>query len=63
LEPTRPKAVLDLGDLDLLRLNMSGAAQYWNIPVSIGRRDRQNIRRKLKQQEIEALKAISLNKQ
>jgi hypothetical protein len=42
---------------------MSGAAQYWNIPVSIGRRDRQNIRRKLKQQEIEALKAISLNKQ
>jgi DNA (cytosine-5)-methyltransferase 1 len=63
VEPTRPKEILDLGDLSLLSLDMSGAAKYWNVPVSIGRRDRQNIRRKRKQQEIEALKAIALNNQ
>ncbi len=72
-EPTCPEEVLDLGDILLLSLDMSGAAKYWNVPVDLGRRDRQNIRRKRKQQEIEALKAstqlienesaITLNKQ
>jgi DNA (cytosine-5)-methyltransferase 1 len=73
LEPTRPEHILDLGDRSLLSLNMSGAAKYWNVPVCIGHRDRQNIRKKRTQQEIEALKmgskrlederAISFNKQ
>jgi DNA (cytosine-5)-methyltransferase 1 len=41
--PNRPDQILDLGDCDLLKLQMSSAAKYWNVPVSIGRRDRKNI--------------------
>jgi DNA (cytosine-5)-methyltransferase 1 len=51
--PVRPTKILELGDPELLRMGMSQAAKYWDIPVSIGRRDRKSGAKKRKQEEIE----------
>lgn len=53
VQPTRPKASLELGDPALLRMDMSQAAAYWGVPNPIGRRDRKSGDRKRKQHEIE----------
>lgn len=53
-QPNRPDNVLDLGDTDLLRMDMSLAATFWSVPVPIGRRDRKSGAKKRKQEEIEA---------
>ena len=53
VKPVRPKEKLDLGDMELLRMGMSQAAKYWDIPVSIGRRDRKSGAKKRKQEDIE----------
>jgi len=37
-------------------MDMGEAADYWKVPVPIGRRDRKNGLRKRKQSEIEALR-------
>lgn len=52
-EPTRPTEPLALGSPELLSMDMGEAAQYWKVPVPIGRRDRKNGLRKRKQAEIE----------
>ena len=51
--PVRPTKILELGDPGLLRMGMSQAAKYWDIPVPIGRRDRKSGAKKRKQEETE----------
>lgn len=57
--PERPDEILDLGDEDLLRMDMSEAARYWSIAVPIGRRDRKSGARKRKQEDIEAERELA----
>ncbi len=52
--PRRPEDVISLGDPKLLRLGMSDAADYFGVPVVIGKRDRKSGSKKRKQHEIEA---------
>jgi DNA (cytosine-5)-methyltransferase 1 len=54
IEPERPGLPISLGDDALLRLDMSGAAAYFDIAVPIGKRDRKSGAKKRKQHEIEA---------
>lgn len=49
----RPSKRVELGSPDLLSMDMGEAADYWKVPVPIGRRDRKNGSRKRKQSEIE----------
>lgn len=51
--PKRPTRKLALGNPELLSMAMGEAAEYWKVPVPIGRRDRKNGLRKRKQEEIE----------
>jgi len=51
--PTRPIEPLALGSPELLSMAMGEAAEYWNVPVPIGRRDRKTGLRKRTQIEIE----------
>ncbi|GAB4544480.1 MAG: DNA cytosine methyltransferase [Pleurocapsa sp.] len=37
INPSKPELILDLGDIELLSLNMKQAASYWDVPVSIVR--------------------------
>jgi len=53
--PERPTQKIRLGNPQLLAMDMGEAADFWNVPVPIGRRDRKNGLRKRKQSEIEAL--------
>ncbi len=53
IQPIRPIEILELGDPELLRMDMSQAANYWGVPVPIGRRDRKSGAKKRKQEEIE----------
>lgn len=53
-EQQRPETRISLGDSGLLRLEMSEAAAYFDVPVPIGRRDRKSGSKKRKQHEIEA---------
>ncbi len=39
-QPMQTSEIRALGDVNLLSLQMVNAARYWNVPVSIGRRDR-----------------------
>ncbi len=55
-EPEVPKAIVKLGDRTLLRFDMSQAAEYWGVPVTIGKRDRKSGAKKRKQEEIEAIR-------
>lgn len=52
--PKMPKKTVRLGDVRLLRMDMSQAAAYFAVPVLIGKRDRKSGSKKRKQQEIEA---------
>jgi len=58
--PRCPEGPIELGDSRLLRLEMSQAAAYFDVPVSIGKRDRKSGSRKRKQHEIEAELAMAL---
>jgi DNA (cytosine-5)-methyltransferase 1 len=51
--PTKPAKPVELGSPDLLSMDMGEAAEYWKVPVLIGRRDRKNGLRKRKQAEVE----------
>jgi DNA (cytosine-5)-methyltransferase 1 len=51
--PRRPESRVSLGDLRLLRLEMSEAAAYFDVPIPIGKRDRKSGSKKRKQREIE----------
>lgn len=54
IEPTRPNDSVALGDVDLLRMDLSRASAFWKIANPIARRDRKSGARKRKQVEIEA---------
>lgn len=54
IEPTRPAKNIELGDPELLKLDMSQASEFWGVETPIGRRDRKSGARKRKQEEIEA---------
>lgn len=51
--PHRPSKKIALGSPELLSMDMGEAAEYWKVPVLIGRRDRKNGLHKRKQTEIE----------
>ena len=59
IEPTRPSESLALGDVNLLRMDLSQASKHWKIDNPIGRRDRKSGARKRKQSEIEALDPLN----
>lgn len=52
-EPERPAQRIELGDTRLLRMDMSEAAAYFDVPIPIGKRDRKSGSKKRKQHEIE----------
>ena len=54
LKATIPKGLHQLGDPDLLRMDMSEASDHFGVAVPIGRRDRKSGAKKRRQQEIEA---------
>ncbi|MGO4334914.1 DNA cytosine methyltransferase [Labrys sp. KB_33_2] len=54
IQPHAPEKAINLGDPALLRMDMSAAAEYFDVPVSIGRRDRKSGARKRRQHDIEA---------
>jgi DNA (cytosine-5)-methyltransferase 1 len=60
IAPRRPKIVMELGDANLLNMDMSRASAFWRIPVPIGPRDRKSGARKRKQTDIEALRTHEL---
>lgn len=51
--PAEPARRLDLGNPELLSVDMGEAADYWKVPVPIGKRDRKSGLRKRRQTEIE----------
>lgn len=51
--PKKSRQVIKMDEHQLLRLGMSEAAEYWNVDVPIGRRDRKSGTRKRSQEEIE----------
>lgn len=53
IEPSVPNGILELGDNQLLRMDMSNAAAYWGIEKPIGRRNMKSGAKKRKQSEIE----------
>lgn len=42
VKPTRPKEVLELENSELLEMDMSNAAKFWNVTNPIGRRDKKS---------------------
>jgi DNA (cytosine-5)-methyltransferase 1 len=58
--PMRPEHSIRLGDPRLLRMEMSEAAEYFGVPVAIGRRDRKSGSKKRKQHEIESALLLEL---
>ena len=59
--PRRPEDSIQLGDPRLLRMGMSEAARYFDVPVVIGKRDRKSGAKKRKQHEIEAALMLELS--
>jgi DNA (cytosine-5)-methyltransferase 1 len=52
-EPSHPKGLQRLGDPKLLRMNTREAAEHFDVPVPIGKRDRKSGARKRRQEDIE----------
>lgn len=52
-KPSRPRAVVPLGDPALLKMGMAEAAAFWGVSVLIGKRDRKSGVTKRKQETIE----------
>lgn len=55
IEPERPQERIALGDPALLQWDMSEAADYFEVPIPIRKRDRKSGAKKRKQHEIESL--------
>jgi DNA (cytosine-5)-methyltransferase 1 len=53
VKPCAPQKVLELGSPGLLAMDMTEAAEFWDVAVPIGRRDRKSGARKRKQELIE----------
>ena len=47
------RVVLDLSNVDLLRMDMGQASKHWKVEVPIGKRDKKSGAKKRKQWEIE----------
>lgn len=60
---SRPTRIVALGNPKLLQMDMSQAAEFWNIPVPIGRRDKKSGAKKRSQEEIEAERLSLLRRQ
>lgn len=60
--PKQPSRHLNLGSSTLLSLDMREAADYWKVPVPIGKRDRKNGSIKRKQSEIKTTDRTSLRR-
>ncbi len=58
--PRRPALSIPLGDPRLLRVGMSEAADYFDVPITIGKRDRKSGSKKRKQHEVEADLGLAL---
>jgi DNA (cytosine-5)-methyltransferase 1 len=56
VEPARPFETIDLGDDDLLRMNLSQASSYYGVVPPDSRRDRKSGAKKRKQHDIEAMR-------
>ncbi len=54
ISPSRPIEQLELGNADLLSMEMSAAAKHFDVPVPNSRRDRKSGAKKRKQADIEA---------
>jgi DNA (cytosine-5)-methyltransferase 1 len=52
LKPQKPKEKLDLGNSELLSMEMREASRFWGIDVPINGRDRKSGAKKRKQSEI-----------
>ena len=55
----KSQEVINLGNDELLRLDMSKASKYWGIENPIAKRNRKSGNKKRKQEEIEALRVIN----
>ncbi len=53
IAPTSPGVTMDLGDPALLSMDMAHAAEYWDVPVLIGRRNLKSQAKKRRQIDIE----------
>lgn len=53
VKPTVPQQIVDLGNTDLLSMDMTAASKLWNVKVPIKKRDRKSGVRKRKQFEVE----------
>ncbi len=53
VKPEYPRRTLELGNPNLLEMDMRGAAKFWEVEVPIKRRDRKAGPHKRKQHEIE----------
>jgi len=60
-KPKRVSSPLELGDENLLKIDMKTASEYWNVAVPIAKRDKKSGSRKRKQEEIEAERLAQLN--
>ena len=54
-QPSPPAETIALGDIGLLAMDVSAAAEYWGVKNPIRKRDRKSGRRKRSQAEVEAL--------
>lgn len=52
-KPRAQRKQLALGNAELLAMDMTQAAEYWGVEISIGRRNRKSGARKRKQSEVE----------
>ena len=58
-KPSRPKNQVELGNTTLLTMDISQAAEFWNVPAT-GRRDKKSGAKKRKQIDIEAERIAAL---
>jgi DNA (cytosine-5)-methyltransferase 1 len=56
IQPQCPEEVIELGNPDLLRMDMSEASAYWRIEIPIDKRNRKSGVTKRKQEEIELIR-------
>ncbi|MCP4399622.1 MAG: DNA cytosine methyltransferase [bacterium] len=52
LNLVKPTEILDLGELSLLKMDMSSASRYWGIAIPIAQRERKNVYQNRQQLEI-----------
>jgi DNA (cytosine-5)-methyltransferase 1 len=57
IQPQSPEEVIELGNPDLLRMDMSEASAYWSIDIPIDKRNRKSSAPKRKQEKIELIRA------